>query len=376
MTKTLLKKSGDPRLINRLVKDSHEDPSSLDGFPCIFYEADNSLRILSVSPNVRELLGIDHEQIIGVSWLFDECIVPADRGLLKQRISELGGSGIASMTHRLIDDRGRIVRVAHSLQKVNSHRQVSIRGSILPLIVADGEGVAIDIGFVSKFIHKIGNHFQLLNLMLHSVRRSGSILKELEQVQETTEQAIDLTHMFSEFLQQPTLLTSVNLAEILDSILESRIVTSREKNLQLMVCNDGLLRHATIQGDGAFLELAFGAVLDNAIDASPIGGKVLVKISIPTEIPGGARARTIILEVSDNSSGVATDPIDNRVEPFYTNQPAVNGMGLGLACRYIEMHGGLLRAYTREGKEAVVEIALPVVLAPHSTIEERLAPSS
>ena len=212
MTKPLLKKSGDPRLTSRLVKDSYVEPSLLDGFPCIFYEADNSLRILRASPNVHELIGIERERIIGVSWLFDEGVVPADRGLLKQKLLELGQSGIASLIHRLIDDRGRIVRVAHSLQRINGNSQDLIRGSILPLIVTDGHGAAIDVGYVSKFVHKIGNHFQLLNLMLHSIRRSGSILKELEMVQETTEEAINLTHMFSDYLQQPTLSTYVDLS--------------------------------------------------------------------------------------------------------------------------------------------------------------------
>ncbi len=376
MTKPLLKKSADSRLTSRLGKDSYEEPSLLDGFPCIFYEADNSLRILRASPNVHELIGIERERIIGVSWLFDEGVVPADRGLLKQKFLESGQSGIASLIHRLIDDRGRIVRVAHSLQRINRHRQDLIRGNILPLIVSDGNGVVIDVGFVSKFLHKIGNHFQLLNLMLHSIRRSDSILKELELVQETTEEAIDLTHIFSEYLQQPMLSTYVDLFELLDSLLESRIVNSREKNLELIVSNDGPLRQATIQGDPGFLEMAIGAVLDNAIDASPIGGKVLVKISVPPEISGVEIPRTFNVAVSDNGSGVAADHIDHSVEPFHAKKPDGKGMGLDLASWYIEMHGGLVRVHKREGNGTVVDIALPAAIAPHPGVDERMGPSS
>ena len=143
-----------------------------------------------------------------------------------------------------------------------------------------------------------------------------------------------------------------------------------------MVRNDGPLRYATIQGDPAFLEMAIGAVLDNAIDASPIGGEVLVKISVPPEIAGVGIPRTLNVAVSDNGSGMAADHIDHSVEPFHTKKPDGNGMGLGLACRYLEMHGGLLRAHKREGKGTVVDIALPVAFASHSRIDERLAPSS
>ena len=162
MTKPLLKKGGDSRLASRLVKQSNEELSLLGEFPCIVYEADNSLRILRASANVQELVGIARERMIGVSWLFDEGVVPADRGLLKQKVLELGRSGKASLMHRLIDDGGRIARVAHSLQKVSGPRQDKVRGTIIPLAMSDGRGATIDVGIVSKFLHKIGNHFKIL----------------------------------------------------------------------------------------------------------------------------------------------------------------------------------------------------------------------
>jgi len=376
MTKPLLKKGGDSRLTSRLVNQSYEELSLLDEFPCIVYEADNSLRILRASANVQELIGIARERMIGVSWLFDEGVVPADRGLLKQKVLELGRSGKAALIHRLIDDGGRIARVAHSLQKVNDPEQDRVRGTIIPLAMSDGHGVTIDVGIVSKFLHKIGNHFQLLNLVQDSMRRSSSVLNELELVQETTENAIDLTHLLSDFLQQPKLTTFVNLPELLDSIIESRGLTGREKKVDLVVRHDGPLRHATIQGDPAFLEIAVGAVLDRAIGASPIGGEVLIRISVPTDIGGLGTSRTLNVAVSDNGSGMAADYINHSVEPFHTNKPGGSGAGLGLACRYIEMHGGLLRAQSKDTQGTIIEIALPVALAPHSGIDERLAPTS
>ena len=376
MTKSLLNKSGDSRLTSRLVKESAEELSLLDEFPCIVYEADNSLRILRVSPNVQELIGIAGESMIGVSWLFDEGVVPADRVLMKQKVLELDRSGKASLIHRLIDDRGRIARVAHSLLKTNSHRQDMVRGTLIPLAMSDGHGVTIDVGIVSKFLHKIGNHFQLLNLVQHSIRRSGSVLDELELVQETTDKAIDLTRLLSEFLQQPKLSTYVNLPELLDSIIESRSLTSREKNVEIVVRHDGRLGNATIHGDPAFLEIALGAVLDRAIDASATGGEVLVKISVPPKIDQVGIPRTLNVAVSDNGSGMAANYVDLSVEPFHINNPAGSGGGLGLARRYIEMHGGLLSVHRNEAKGAIVEIALPVAFAPHSGTDERPVPTS
>jgi len=375
MTKPLLRKTSESRLTSRSVKSSQVEAPALDGFPCVVYEADSSLQILRASPNVRGLLGIDPDRIIGAGWLFDEGVVPADRDLLKQTLRGLAPNRSSSLIHRLIDDHGRIITVAHNFERINGgNGHEVIRGSLLPLRFSDGHGASIEVAMVSKYLHKIGNHFQLLNLMLHSIRRSGAILAELEQIEDTTEKAIDLTRSFSDFLQQPTSSTDIHLRELLDSVVHSRRVTCRAKNLDLVIRSDGSLRHAVLTGDSSFLEMAIGAVLDNAIHASPIGGKVWVKSTVLPSVPGGGR--TVNVEISDTRSSVTADRPDESNEPFQMNQADGKGMDLGLACRYIEMHGGLLRNRNGDGTGNVVEIALPIALDPDLRVDERLAPSS
>jgi len=372
---SLKKKSGGKSLNTGLIREPYGESSLLDGFPCFVYEADTSFRILRASANVREIIGIDQNRIIGVSWLFDEGVVPADRALLKQQLLELHRDGRASLIHRLIDDRGSIVRVAHGLQRINGRGETLIRGSVVPLTMSTkGYGVADDFGIVAKFLHKMGNHFQLLNLMQHSMRTTGSFLNELELLQETTEKAVDLSQMFSALLQQPALSTYVNLLELLESVLESRVGAGREKNLEISLQNVASLREATIQSDREFLEMAFGAILDDAIDASPIDGMVLVEISVPPDVSGAGINRTVIIEVSRILSDITTDFADPVLDPFHTNKPAGNGAGLGLASRYIELHGGLLRIYKRKAERTVVEITLPMVILPHARTGESLSP--
>ncbi len=341
--------------------DSHEESWLSDEFPCVFYEADELLKVLRVSGNVHDLIGIQREQLIGESGLFEEAVVPADRALLQLKLAELHSSGETSLIHRLVDDRGRIVRVAHSLRMLTVGGQSTIRGNLLPLIVCDTGGMAVDVEFVSKFIHKIGNHFQLLNLMLDSMRHKGSILKDLELVQETTENAIELTQMFSSYLEQPQLSTNVNLSELMETAVESRAPNCRERQIEIAFSDDGLGADATIYGDAALLDLALGAILDNAIDASPTGGSILVEISAPPEIPVNGIVRTIILRVIDNGSGIPADQIEKILEPFHTMRPGHDGIGLSLACRYIEVHGGLPQIHSCEGKGTDFEITFPIV---------------
>ena len=323
------KRRGDHKLSIEQVDDSHDD---IDGCPTNFRVCSTKLTNRSksshISGNVHDLIGIQREQLIGVSWLFEEAVVPADRALLQLKLAELNNIGVTSLIHRLVDDRGRIVRVAHSLRRVMIDGQSIIRGNLLPLIVCDPGGMAIDIGLVSKFIHKIGNHFQLLNLMLDSMRHKGSIFKDLELVQETTENAIDLTRMFSSYLEQPQLSTNVNLSELMETVVGSRAPNCRAKQIEIAFSDDGIGAEATIYGDVAFLDLALGAILDNAINASSTGGVILVEISAPPGISVNGIVRTIIVRVMDKGSGIPADQIEKILEPFHPMRPGHDGIAL------------------------------------------------
>jgi signal transduction histidine kinase len=355
------KRPGDGKPSIDSFDDSHEARWLSDEFPCVCYEADALLKVLRVSGNVDNLIGIEREQLIGASGFFEEAVVPADRALLKLKLAELNIRGETSLIHRLVDDRGRMVKVAHSLRRVTLGGQATIRGNLLPLIVSDVVGLAVDVEFVAKFIHKIGNHFQLLNLMLDSMRHKGSILKDLQLVQETTENAIDLTQIFSSYLEQPQLTANVNLPELIETAVESRAPHCREKQIEIAFKSEGGFgADATIYGDAAFLDLAIGAILDNAIDASPTGGGVGVEISAPPDIPANRIVRTLVIRVIDNGSGIPADQIERILEPFQTMRPGYGGIGLGLACRYIEMHGGLPQIRSCEGKGTDFEITFPV----------------
>lgn len=362
MSNPRAKRRGDFKLSIDPFDDSQENNRWLsDEFPCVCYQADEFLKVIRVSGNVHDLIGIQREQLIGVSWLFKEAVVPADRASLQLKLAELDNRGVTSLIHRLVDDSGRIVRVAHSLRRVTIDGQTTIRGNLLPLIVCDAGGMAVNVELVYKFIHKIGNHFQLLNLMLDSMHHKGSMLNDLELVQETTENAIELTQMFSSYLEQPQLSTNVNLSELMETVVESRAPSRRAKQIEIAFSDDGIAADATIYGDIAFLDLALGAVLDNAINASPTGGVILIAFSAPPEIPANGIVRTVVVRVKDNGSGIPADQIERILEPFHPMRPRHDGIALSLACRYIEMHGGLSQIHSCEGKGTDFEITFPIV---------------
>lgn len=366
------KRRGDHKLFTEDVDDPHDHGKRLsEETPCVFYEADELFNISHISKNVHDLVGIQREPLIGVSLLFEEAVAPADRALLQLKLAELNSNGVTSLIHRLVDDRGRLVRVAHSLRRVVINGQSVIRGNLLPLTGCESDAMAIDIGLVSKFIHKIGNHFQLLNLILDSMRHKGANFTDLELVQETTENAINLTRTFSSYLEQPQLSTNVNLSELMETAVGCRASDCRAKQIEIVFNGGGIGTEATIYGDVAFLDLALGAILDNAINASQAGGVIFVEISAPPEISMNGVLRTIIVRVLDKGSGIPADQIETILEPFHPMRPGHDGITLDLASRYIELHGGLFQIQSCEGKGMNFEIAFPILpLHISSTLEK------
>jgi len=331
------------------------------GWPCVFYEADEFFSVLRISPNCHEVMGIQQKHIIGSKFLLEGAVVPADRALLIEKLRLLEKDGKACLVHRLVDDKGRVVSVTHGLTRFRVDDQNFIRGSILPLDEFNGRDIAIDSGLVAKFIHKLGNQFQLLHLVVDSMRRSTSIAKDLELVQDTTTKAVDLTRLLSDFLQQPAFTLDVKLSEVLQAAVDSRLAIGRAKGVVITVHSDDRFRHVRVGADLALLELALGAVIDHAIDALPEGGKISVDMSTLDEDPGGYAGRTVTARITYNGSGYTAGEIDAVVDPLQGAKTGPDRIGLGLASRYIDMHGGLLRIQSSPGCGTVVIVELPMV---------------
>ena len=181
-----------------------------ESLPCVLYECNAAFEFTYVSENISELLDLKSTEIMGHRLLSEERIPVEDLILLSNRLAELEHlNKRTSLVHRILDRRGLPFWVTHSVWKAGLNNTTVVRGCIVPM----DYNVRLNISeqaVISRFVHKIGNHFQLLNLVVNSLKRTIPESKETLMLQETVEKAIDLTRGFSDYNQVPTCLSGLS----------------------------------------------------------------------------------------------------------------------------------------------------------------------
>ena len=336
----------------------HQQPHCFtDNLPCVLYECNAAFEFTYASENISELLGLDSNELIGSRLLSDQRIPSEDLILLSNRLAELENLNIkASLMHRILDRRGLPCWVAHSFWKASLNDTTVVRGCIVPMDY-NGRLNISEQSIISRFVHKMGNHFQLLNLVVNSLKRTVPESKEILLLQETVEKAIEHTRGFSDYNQVPTCLSRVELADILKSIAMTRRFSFEKKGVGFKSQIHESLIGATVQADPYLLELAIGHVLQNALEGTEAGGQVTLHARVKRS---GDRVSAANISVIDSGCGIDENALPSVVAPFFTSKKDHEGLGLSMASRFIEIHGGILRITSAQGKGTEVEIVLPI----------------
>ncbi|MGG1792459.1 PAS domain S-box protein [Bacillus mycoides] len=117
--------------------------------------------------------------------------------------------------------------------------------------------------------------------------------------------------------------------------------------------------------EGNQLKQAFINVLKNAIEATPMGGEILIQIEYAPD------KKQVNIQFTDYGCGIEKERLPYLGEPFYSIKE--NGIGLGLMICYkiIEKHQGKILIESEVGKGTTVNINLPI-----STLEKENVYSS
>ena len=104
-------------------------------------------------------------------------------------------------------------------------------------------------------------------------------------------------------------------------------------------------------GDKIKLEEVFLNLLKNARDAVGDSGRISLCVSQSED--------SLIILVNDNGCGIPQDHLEDIFEPFKTYKTDGTGLGLALAKRIVESHGGSLSVSSIENTGSTFTVKLP-----------------
>jgi signal transduction histidine kinase len=271
-------------------------------------------------------------------------------------MSDLDQFTTVRLVHRLVTRSGFPVWVNHGIQKAMRNGNHVLRGCLLEV----GENLTEPEpgqSAVERFVHKLGNHFTLLHVVLGSLRRVLPISRETDVLHETVDRAIELTRSFSHYSQKPSCwLESIDMIQLLEQALLRVKPALAEKGVCLRSRFEESIKLGSVAGDPFLLEVAVGHILQNALEATSEGGVVVVEAW--AEIDRAARAILYIC-IRDTGTGIEEEGLRQLWTPFFSTKEGHEGLGLNMAQRFVEMHGGFLRLGSELRKGTEVTIALP-----------------
>ena len=179
------------------------------------------------------------------------------------------------------------------------------------------------------------------------------IEREIQRMDALVEELLTLHRM--ESAPQTWGLDTIDVLDILHAVAEDADFEARASSREVRVRADGEFV-ASVRGE--LLHRAFENVIRNAVKYTAPG------TTVDVEARFGADGRELLVTVADRGPGVPAESLVVMFEPFtrLEGSAAVRGVGLGLAIarRAVELHGGRIDAAAREGGGLVMTLRLPM----------------
>ncbi|HEV8332436.1 MAG TPA: response regulator [Steroidobacteraceae bacterium] len=235
--------------------------------------------------------------------------------------------------------------------------------------------------FLAMLAHELRNPLSALRTASEALRLKapdnadiqmlqGVFHRQLQQLTRLTNDLLDISRLTRDKLTLQR--GRIALSEIIDSAVETVRPLLQQRNQS--ITTDVPRPAVYLDGDLARLSQVVANLLDNAARYTPPGGR----IAVTAEVSGPQ----VLIKVADNGAGIERDLLRRIFDVFVqgNKMPGEGGLGIGLplARRLTEMHGGTLTAYSAgpgRGSEFIVHLPLLSLDQPAGSTETRPDPT-
>ena len=204
----------------------------------------------------------------------------------------------------------------------------------------------------SKIFHEIRNPVSVIGGLSKLLLRKNAPAEIQPYLQALLKEAKRLEHVLEDLFEfiRPVNLQKrpVRLYSLLQTALNLLQSDFRKANVQVTL--EGCAKEPLVLVDRDEMLLVFIHLIKNALEAMPHGGLLTIRI----ENHEGVRVRII-----DSGCGIPSAYLQRVTEPFFTTKTYGSGLGLSVAKKIIELHGGNLILRSLEPSGTEVEIYFP-----------------
>jgi signal transduction histidine kinase len=312
---------------------------------------DNDERIILAGEPAQRLLGIGKPLLVG-HYVRDALPVSTELGAMLRKALHLQ----IPLTDRTVhwERRGQEpLRLLVNLEILPTANEKG--GAMITLRDAEGrrqvqsqldlsERLAAISRITGGVAHEIKNPLNAISLRLEVLRtRIGQELPEangeLDIISEEVTRLDRVVKTFLDFTRPVQLvLAEVDLKELLQEIAHFVEPEAAQSNVTV----NFVFEHGAafiMQGDRDLLKQAFLNVVMNGIEAMAANGSGSMRIKIESLL-SSREGRQAVIGISDSGPGIPAEQRDQIFQLYFTTKPKGSGIGLAIAFRVAQLHGG------------------------------------
>lgn len=217
--------------------------------------------------------------------------------------------------------------------------------------------------FAAGIAHEIRNPLTAIKVRLFTLKGSHKPdTSEREDLEVIGAEIDRLEHIVRDFLQfarpaEPVLQTLPvdRLLQEIQKLLQSDLATKS------VVLKLDLHTNEAVRVDPSKMKQVLINFVQNGAESMASGGTVTLCSRLDKQMLNGHLASVVVIDVADTGSGISPEAQKRLFDPFFTTKEAGTGLGLPIAARIVEKHGGVIQVQTQLQRGTTFSIVLPSV---------------
>jgi len=311
------------------------------------------------NPGAERIFGYTQQEAVGKSITM---LIPADQLFEEERILDRIRRGehidhyesvrrrkdgtllnVSLTISPLVDASGQIVGASKIARNITDRKQTEVA-------LMKSEKLAVAGRMAAVLAHEINNPLQaVINLMALLEQSNNMDARDQEFVRTAIDEMARvnrLTQQSLRFYRESASSTAVSVAEEIDNVLDlyAKRITAKNITVTKQYQADG----ASIHSHPGEIRQIFSTLLINAVEASPIGGRFVLRVSQSADRSKAPAVNGLRVTLVDSGCGIPPHNAARIFEPFFTTK-GENGTGLGLwvARGIADRLGGSIRMRSR-----------------------------